>query len=427
MNRRRFHVEMRWGWAVAAAVILGACVTVSPRPVAQTGPSAATAASLPTPSPSPSFAPEEVATAGIANPPPAGRWLALPSMLVPRLDFTATVMLDGRVLIVGGRTKAWADSPDGAPTSVVEIFEAGTKQFSKAASLGVPRAGHTATLLPSGKVLIAGGDPTGTAEVFDPSANAWTPAAPMPQARYDHAAALIAGGKVFITGGAPAPPMGIGPHGAAPARLPAAVYDPATDTWAAAATPQYDRPVYPTATVLRDGRVLVVGGQYMYNSPDQRIETSELYNPASNTWSAAPSETRTVARQYHSATLLLDGRVLVAGGLLNDRSVAWSVVYDPTSNSWTVEPTMNDGRCGHGAALLGAGHVLVFGSGCWIDSSASAEEFDPTTNRWYLVASLNAPRGDIVSAVLPDGDVLAVGGGMPTNFPTPVAELFVPN
>ena len=413
---------MRWRPAVAAVVILSACGTAPLTPVAQTSPTAGATVS---PSPSP-FATEAVATPGIANPPPPGRWVSLPSMSVPRLGFTATVMLDGRVLVVGGRTKSLAVSPDGAPTSVVEEYDAATKRFTRVASLGIPRAGHSATLLPSGRVLVAGGDPTGTAEIYDPSANTWTLAAPMPQVRYDHAAALIAGGRVFVTGGASAPPMGIGPHGAQPAQLPAAIYDPASDSWKVAATPRYDRPVYPTATLLGNGRVLVVGGQYMYSSVDQRTETSELYDPAGNAWSAVPPETRTFARQYHSATLLRDGRVLVAGGLLNDGSVAVVVVYDPVANGWTVEPNMIEGRCGHAAALLATGRVLTFGSGCWIDSSASAEEFDPTTNRWYAVASLAAPRGDIQPAVLLDGDVLALGGGMPTNVPTAAAELFVP-
>lgn len=408
-----------------AVVLLAACGAASPPPVAQT--SATSRPSLAaSPSPTP-FTPEIVAVPGAANPPPTGHWVSLPPMSVPRLDFTATLMLDGDVLIVGGRTKAWADSPDGTPTSVVETFDPATNRFAKVASLGIPRAGHTATLLPSGKVFVAGGDPAGTAEVYDPAANTWTPAAPMPQARYDHAAALISGGKVFVTGGAGRPPLGIGPHGAQTAQLPAAIYDPAKDTWAVAATPRYDRPVFPTATVLRTGRVLLVGGQYMYSSPDQRTETSELYDPASDTWSAVPPETRTVARQYHSATLLPDGRVLIAGGLLNDSTVALTVVYDPATDGWIVEPNMNEGRCGHGAALLSTGRVIVFGSGCWTDSSASAEEFDPRTNRWYPVASLAAPRGSVQPAVLQNGEVLALGGGMPTNFPTAVAELFVPN
>jgi hypothetical protein len=410
---------------VAVAIVLSACGTVPPTPVAQASPSTkATVAASPSPMPP---AAETVASPGVANPPAQGRWVSLPPMSEPRLDFTVTVMLDGRVLIVGGRTKSWAESPDGASTSVVEVFDATTQHSTRVASLGIPRAGHTATLLPSGKVVVAGGDPTGTAEIYDPGANVWTLAAPMPQVRYDHAAALIAGGRVFVTGGATRPPMGISPHGAQPAQLPAAIYDPSSDRWTGAATPQFDRPVYPTATLLRNGRVLVVGGQYMYNSPDQRAETSELYDPTANTWSAVPPETRTLARQYHTATLLPDGRVLVAGGVLNDRSVGLAVVYDPKTNAFTLEPNMTDGRCGQGAALLTTGPVLVIGSGCWIDSSATAEEFDLASNRWYPVASLAAPRGDLQPAVLLSGEVLAVGGGMPTNSPTSAAELFIPD
>lgn len=397
-----------------AALSIAACGAPTPGPVAATSPSA-----------SPSR--EVVAAPGVSIPPPAGLWVKLPNMAVPRLDFTATRLLDGRILIVGGRQMSWANSPDGYPTALVEIFEGATNAFTRASSLGIPRAGHTATLLSSGKVLVAGGDPAGTAEIYDPIANLWSPAAPMRNVRYDHAAALIAGDKVLITGGAHAPPVGISARSAQPAQLRSEIYDPAADAWAEAALPRFDRPVYPTATLLPDGRVLVVGGQYLYGSPDERTETSELFDPRNNSWALAAPETRTVARQYHTATLLRDGRVLVAGGVLEGRSVASAVVYDPTTNSWTVEPNMNEGRCGQGAALLASGLVIVFGSGCWNDSSASAEEFDPGTNRWYPVASLAAPRGGMQPAVLPNGDVLAIGGGMPTNVPAAVAELFIPN
>ena len=403
--------------------MLSGCGAPPPQ-VAATSPSAAPSASA---APSlPTLLPESIASPGISTPPPAGRWLSLPNMSAARLDFTATALRDGRILIVGGRTKAWAYSADGSPTPLVDIFDGASKGFRRAASLAIPRAGQTATLLASGKVLVAGGDPSGSAEIYDPAADSWTPASRMHHVRYDHAATLIAGGKVLVTGGASSPPLGISARGAQPAQLPAEIYDPARDAWDEAAAPRFDRPVYPTATPLQDGRVFVVGGQYMENSPDQGTETSELYDPRSNTWAQAAPETRTVARQYHSATLLADGRVLVAGGVLDGRTVSSAVVYDPKTNTWTVEANMNEGRCGQGSALLANGLAFVFGSGCWNAASAGAEEFDPSTTRWYAVASLAAPRGDIIAAVLPNGDVLAAGGGMPTNMPTSVAELFVP-
>ena len=395
----------------------------------QPGPAASSSPSLRTPrvSPKPTVFPTEaVATPGLANPPPQGRWQLLPSMAVPRIGFTATLMQDGRVLIVGGRTRTFAVSPDGSPTSIVEIFDPVSSTFSRAAGLRTPRAGHTATLLASGKVLVAGGDPAGTAEIYDPSTNSWTLAGPMHGRRYDHAAALLLDGKVLVTGGGASPPIGISSRGARTASTPAEIYDPATDTWYLAATPALDRPEYPTATTLLDGRVLVVGGQYMYSSADESTETSEIYDPASNRWSFTAPETSTGARQYHTATLLQDGRVLVAGGFRDGVSVSWSALYDPVSDSWTRLPTMNVGRCGHAAQMLRDGRVLVAGSGCWSDTGASAEEFDPVSSRWYLVATLAYPQGKLVAVALLDGRVLAVGGGMEANNPSAVAEVFQP-
>jgi len=345
-------------------------------------------------------------------------------MSVPRTAFTATLLRDFRVLVVGGRTRRFADSPDGNPTAGVELFDPVSKRFSRAASLGTARSGHTATLLASGKVLVAGGNAGGTAEIYDAASNSWTVAAPLKYHRYDHAAVLIAGGKVLVTGGNPYPLIGIGPHGSAPAQFPAEVYDPASDVWSVTAKPAFDRPEYPTATLLRDGRVVVVGGQYMYNSLDEASETSEIYDPISNTWSATTPETRAGARQYHTATLLADGRVLVAGGFRDGKPIAWSGLYDPTSNSWITVANMNEPRCAQAAQPLATGRVLVVGSGCWSDMSAGAEEFDPASNRWYPVASLANPRGQIVAVRLGDGRVLALGGGLPVNSPTAVVEIF---
>ncbi|HSS62078.1 MAG TPA: kelch repeat-containing protein [Candidatus Limnocylindrales bacterium] len=367
---------------------------------------------------------EGVATPGFPSPPNQGQWSSLPPMSVPRLAFTATLLLDGRVLIAGGRTRPFADSPDGSPTSAVEIFDPATRTFSRVPSLGTPRDGHTTTLLPSGKVLVAGGDPIGTAEIYDPVSNTWSLTARMKSRRFDHAAALISGGRVLVTGGGSAPPVGISARGSQRAQLPAEIYDPAADTWTVAATPILDRPEYPTATALRDLRVLVVGGQYLYNSPDEATETAEVYDPRTNRWSATTPETRTGARQYHTATLLPTGNVLVAGGWQDGREIAWSVLYNPITNSWTQLPNMNDTRCGHGAQMLQTGLVIVMGSGCWSGMTASAEEFDPISNRWYPVAGLAHPRGKLEAVALRDGEVLALGGGMPTNFPTAVAEVF---
>ncbi len=425
--------EMTRGLLAILAIVLTACGTVGPKPTAESSPtrSASNASASPGVSASPSALPNEsVATPGVGAAPPAGRWQMLPSMSTPRLDFTATRLLDGRVLMVGGRTNSFAYAPGGAPTASVELFDPTTNKFSRAATFGVARSGHSATLLKSGKVLVAGGDGGGfgTAEVYDPSTDSWASTGPMNTRRTDHVAVPLADGRVLVSGGAPMTYIGFGPQGSSASKLPAEIYDPATDSWRLAATPMFDRPVRPTATLMKDGLVLVVGGQYMDNSSDEAFERSEIYDPRSNTWSEATPEVRAGARQFQAAVALPNGRVLIAGGARDFQATSYASLYDPASNSWTQLPNMHENRCAPGAAPLSTGRVLVVGGGCATpEQSASAEEFDPGASRWFPVASLPTTRGSLQLVVLANGDVLGVGGMEQAGLPTALAELFIPS
>ena len=379
-------------------------------PSVAVSPSAVATAS---PVPSPTVAPSPRAvTPGPANPPPAGSWSALPPMSQPRSGFTATVIRGGKVLIVGGVADT---TVSGSATSNVQIFDPSTRTYANAASLSIGRTGHTATALPDGRVVVVGGytqlgnASLASVEIYDPVTDSWKTAAPLQHGRAGHAAVLMGGGKVMVVGGAAYAPVGISPHGSAAATLPPEIYDPATDTWTTAAMPRFDRPVHPTATLLRSGRVLVVGGQYMWNSPDEATERSEVYNPVSNTWYDVAIDPRFVARQDHTATLLDDGMVLVAGGSFDLQPIGTAALYDPASNSWLELPNLAAARCGQAAQLLNSGRVLLVGSGCWNHETASAEEYDPTSHRFYAVASLPRPRG-LAVAVSPDENVVVLGG-----------------
>jgi N-acetylneuraminic acid mutarotase len=368
----------------------------------------ATVARTASPSPpSPSPSPALVVT--------AGTWTVEPSLPTPMERFTATVLADGKVLVAGGEVTT---ETGGTAIARAWVFDPATGTYAPAGSMSIARAGHTATVLPSGKVLVAGGFTQGgyaalrSAEIFDPGTRAWTSAAPMHDARTHHAAVLLSNGKVLVTGGGAYPPVGISPHGSAPATLPAEIYDPATDTWSVVAKPSLDRPVSPTATLLKDGRVLVVGGQYMLNSPDEAAENSEIYDPRTDRWTATAPETRFGARQFQTATLLPTGNVLIAGGWVDTQPTSSAVLYDPARNSWSSVSNMTDSRCGASATLLKDGRVLVAGGGCGFtgnDGRNTSEQFD-RTGRWQAAGSLAAPRGFMVSVLLPDGTVLAMGG-----------------
>ena len=339
-------------------------------------------------------------------------------MSTPRAFFTATLLDDAKVLIAGGQANVLYMN-ENAGTASTEIYDPSTGRFSAAAPMSIGRAGHTATLLPNGDVLVAGGYTKiftmalNLAEIFSPATNSWKPASPMRYGRARHAAVLMADGRVLVIGGSTTgpDPSADGSSVSRPATVPPEIYDPKTDTWSTAATPQFDRPVDPTATLLKDGRLLVVGGQNLWNSPDETRENSELYDPKANRWSATSPEVRTGAREEHSATLLPDGRVLIAGGEREGQPTASAAIYDPVADSWTQLGNMNESRCGQAAVLLPGEKVLMIGSGCRFgQAKASAEELDLPTNRWRAVASMANPRGMAVAVALRDGSVIALGG-----------------
>jgi N-acetylneuraminic acid mutarotase len=195
--------------------------------------------------------------------------------------------------------------------------------------------------------------------------------------------------------------------------LPAEIYNPVTNSWVDAATPALDRPANPTANLLKDGRVLVIGGQQMWNSPDENTERAEIYDPRANTWSFATPEVRVGARQDQTATVLANGQILYAGGSRDIKPTGSVTLYDPATNAWTQVANMTENRFGHGAELLPSGNVIVMGGGCgciYEPSTATAEQYAPAQNLWYPVASMDSPRGFVVTVNLHNGIVFVFGG-----------------
>ena len=264
--------------------------------------------------------------------------------------------------------------------------------FTPGASMATARYLHTATLLPSGKVLAAGGfNSSGTlasAELYDPATNRWSAAGALATARGVHTATLLPSGKVLVAGGT---------NGGSLAS--AELYDPATNSWSAAGALTSARLSH-TATLLPSGKVLVAGG---YNGGD--LASAELYNPATNSWSAAGA--LATARQRHTATLRPSGFVLVAGGEGASGSLASAELYDPATNSWGAVGALATARGQHTATLLPSGQVLAAGGGNSGGFLASAELYDPP---WSAGGALATPRGQHTATLLPSGQVLVAGG-----------------
>jgi hypothetical protein len=314
--------------------------------------------------------------------------------MVGSYDFhTATLLGDGRVLVVGGSA-----NPDAQ--TAAELFDPGTERWTATGSMAEARDAYTATLLLDGKVLVAGGysgDPLASAEVYDPSSGRWTATGSMNRGRGGHTATLLPDGRVLVVGGTTeAILMEGGPRSAA-----AELYDPSSGKWTATASMGEARTSF-SATLLRDGRVLVAGG-------DGGFQAAELYDPSSERWAATGSMAD--GRIGHSATLLADGKVLVAGGCACSEPGAWASaeLYHPSSGKWTATGSMGTARIGHAAAtLLPDGRVLVAG-GDPSGGPATAELYDPSSGEWTATASpLMAPDG--TATLLRDGTVLVVSG-----------------
>ncbi|WP_225981703.1 IPTL-CTERM sorting domain-containing protein [Acidovorax avenae] len=185
------------------------------------------------------------------------------------------------------------------------MYDPATNGWSSAGSLGTGRYSHTATLLPSGKVLIAGGETSNyatsavaSAELYDPATNSWSSAGSLINSRSNHTATLLPSGKVLVSGGG----------GSSVDRASTELYDPATDSWSNAGNLAAAR-YFHTATLLPSGKVLVTSG---YSFSNGFVASAELYDPASNAWSNAGS--LGTARYAHKAILLPSGKILVTGG-----------------------------------------------------------------------------------------------------------------
>jgi hypothetical protein len=295
-----------------------------------------------------------------------------------------------------------------------ERFEANRGSFVATGSMSVARTGHTATRLKNGSILIAGGSSQifgggtifGSAELYDPSRGRFSRTGAMLAARTGHTATLLANGNVLIA---------CGDDGTT--SLPGAeVYDPASAAFAATGAMSIGRDDC-TATRMENGQVLIAGGfQLLPDGSGSVLDTAELYNPATGSFSLTGTMTST--RENHTATLLPDGRVLITGGFSNDGVLDTAELYDPTTGEFGAAGNMTTTRYGQLAAVLGDGDVLVAGGinnrGA---SLKSAEVFVAKTGKFVKVAAMPHDRFMVGATVLTSSTILIAGGY--TECPSP--------
>ena len=325
----------------------------------------------------------------------AGSVDAIGGMSVSRAAHTATLLPDGKVLVAGGF------AGDENSLASAEIFDPKTNSFSSTGAMNAARASHSATLLPDGRVLIAGGyngNYLDSAEIYDPKTGKFTPAAKMTMPRSAHAAVLLDNGKVLLAGG-----VGTGWTFLAAAEL----YDPSTGAFTKTGNMLAARESH-TATLLKDGRVLITGGHRGRRAEITIYQSAEIYDPASGAFSSTAD--LTVRRHKHDAVLLDDGRVLIVGGSdeRDSRGAYRSAeVYNPKTNSFTKIGDMNLSRykLQGTLVLLENGKILIAGGG------GQAEVFNPAKNTFEIAGGkFETARLFATATLLSNGQVLIVGG-----------------
>jgi hypothetical protein len=338
-------------------------------------------------------------------------FVATGSMLQARQNFAASrLATGGKVLVTGGLASG--------PRKSAELYDPATGAFTATGDLLGLREDHTSSLLANGKVLIAGGEggigggtPLATSELYDPDLGIFSVSGSMATARTYHTATVLAGGNVLVTGGQW--------NVAARAILDTAeVYDADNRAFLPAGSMNVAR-YWHTATLLPDGKVLIAGG---YGLTGAALDRAEIYDPETGLF----TETGPMgaARYGHSATLLAaDGVVLLAGGF-GAGVQASAELYDPGSGTFQSTGDLNFARHFHSATALPGGRVLLAGGITTSEPLSSAELYDPLAGTFTATESMEAERYYHTATLLDSGEVLVVGGWSMSNGGLSTAELF---
>ena len=322
----------------------------------------------------------------------SGTWTTTGSLNTARAGHTATLLLNGQVLVVGG------EDATGALASA-ELYNPANGKWTATGSMSTPRINHSATILGNGDVLVAGGDnATGllaTAELYTPAIGQWKATGSMSIPRASQGATLLFNGEVLVAAGN---------NNVAASGNTAELYDPSTGTWHGTGTMQSYHSF--SLTILQDGRALAVDDSGSTGAP------GELYDPSKGQWTLTGGMYYAHSGDSSSIALLANGEVLAYG---NHFACYAAPVYNPSTNTWS----RTTGQCYTGIsvgplALLTTGKLLLAGGSIIYSGKASpvahADLYDTSTNSWVSTGLLNQARSGHILTRLVNGQVLAAGG-----------------
>jgi len=349
----------------------------------------------------------------------AGTFVNTGTPTVARECDSATLLQNGTVLIVGGRSGNIA-------IATAEIYNPATGEFTVTGFPNESRVCPSTTLLANGQVLVAGGYAFGnssslptlaSAELYDPTTGRFTLTGSLVTARVGHSATLLPSGKVLVAGGTTSN------DGYEYSTLSSAeLYDPVAGTFSSTGSLNVARSA--PAVLLNDGQVLVPGGISLNAGV---LASAELYDPTTGTFS--PTGSLITARSA-SAALLQNGQVLLPGGAgANDTVLSSAELYDPSTGTFSATGSLNAARTSL-AILLNSGQVLLVGGGIggpnqWANMS---ELYDPPSGSFIVNASTNSTRFTLTATLLGNGQVLVEGqetSAVMVTQPVP-AELYQP-
>ncbi len=345
----------------------------------------------------------------------------LGSLQDSRVSHSATLLNDGRVIVVGGMEETFN------PLRTAEIFDPVSLQWSPAGEMSQGRSEHAAVLLPDGRVMVTGGldeniSLIATTEIYDPETGLWTDYGSMRSMRRGHYTLPLPDGKVVVVGGVGQTLGGLGilaNISEVGALVSTEIYDPVANKWSKG-DDMREGHSGGLAILLDDGRVLISGG---YNQ-GEALASSEIFDGRTGEW----TRTKSMARKTfaNTATVLPDGTVLFTGGfgmsITKGGITPGSEVFDPVTNEWQRASDTVYGRMGHTITRLNDGRVVTIGGSTAQGPANSGEYLNPATGEWSEIAPMSLKRSDHTATLLEDGRILVAGGSI---YPT--VELYDPN